>query len=253
MNNPARKPDSLLPVRTSLRQRLQNRHRRFSRTHPKIGWKRWLCGTLALASATTFLFDRPAIEWVRSEPDWLRRLAATLTDLGKSDWILISAAVAGLGLHMLGKRFSGRAARLKATEVVHASLFVFLSVAGSGLIANLLKRMIGRARPTLFETLGNLHFQPFANDYNFESFPSGHSTTDGALAMALALLFPPLRLPLLLLGFLLAATRTLVGAHYPSDVVTGYSFGVWFSLMVAILFARHGLLFRTGTPGWPKR
>ncbi len=252
MNDPIQQAKSSEPVRTSLQQKLRNRHRRFSPTQPKIGWQRWLGGTLVLASATAFLFDRPAIQWVRTEPDWLRTLAANLTDFGKSDWILISAAVAGLGLHALGKRFSGRATRLKAMQAVHASLYVFLAVAGSGLIANFLKRLIGRARPTLFEELGNFHFQPFANDYDFESFPSGHSTTDGALAMALALLFPPLRVPLLILGFVLAATRTLVGAHYPSDVITGYSFGVWFSLMAAILFARFGLLFRKGGPGTPK-
>lgn len=238
--------------RAGIRLKLRNRHRRFSRKHPKIRWRRWLAGTLALASAAAFLFDKPAIQWVRTEPEWLRNLAASLTNLGKSDWILISAAVIGLGLHALGKRLPGRQAQLKAIQVVHASLYVFLSVAGSGLIANFLKRMIGRARPTLFEELGTFHFQPFANDFDFESFPSGHSTTDGALAMALAILFPPLRIPLLIIGFLLATTRTFVGAHYPSDVITGYSFGVWFSLLMAIQFARFGLLFRQGEPGRPK-
>lgn len=242
MREPAQ--PSSLTVRNSLRARLQSRRKRFSEVYPHIGWKRWLGATLALASCTALLFDGMVIGWVRTEPEWLRQLAASLTDLGKSGWILTSAATVGLATHALKRYSTRRALRWKATQCVHACLYVFLSVAGSGLIANFLKRLIGRARPTLFEEVGNFHFKPFANDYAFESFPSGHSTTDGALAMALVLLFPPLRIPLLIIGFLLATTRTFVGAHYPSDVITGYSFGVWFSLMAAILFARHGLLFR---------
>ena len=42
--------------------------------------------------------------------------------------------------------------------------FVFVSVGGAGLIANLTKYIIGRARPKLFETSGPLDFHLFAFD-----------------------------------------------------------------------------------------
>lgn len=245
--------DQRMPERAGFIEKLRKRHRRFGSLHPRIGWKRWLVISLSLITLVAFFFDTAAIAWVRAEPRWLNDFAADITDAGKSGWILVSAAVVGLLLHLAGRRFGGRKQRLRAITIVHACVFIFLSVAGSGIIANLLKRAVGRARPTLIDQVGNFHFQPFAHDFDFESFPSGHSTTDGALAMALAILFPTLRLPMLLLGLFLAATRTLVGVHYPSDVIAGFSFGVWFTLMTAIVMARFGLLFRTGLPGMPRR
>ena len=240
------------PKRATFVGKLRKRHHRFGSRHPQIRWKGWLVISLLLVTIAAFFFDTTAIGWVRQEPQWLHDFAGDITNAGKSGWILISAAVIGLAIHLGGRRFGGRRQRLRAITIVHACVFIFISVAASGVISNFLKRLVGRARPTLLDQVGNFHFRPFSNDYDFESFPSGHSTTDGALAMALAILFPALRVPLLVLGFFLAATRTLVGAHYPSDVIAGFSFGVWFSLLTAIVMARFGLLFRTGLPGTPR-
>lgn len=241
--------DRLQKTSPAWRRKLDQRYRRYAPHHPKISWKRWTVATLFLITLAAFFFDRPAIEWARTGPEWLRDFAADITDAGKSGWILVSAAVIGIGSHFLGRRLGARMHRFRAIRLVHASLYVFVSVAGSGLIANLAKRAIGRARPMHMDEMGTMGFQPFAHDYAFESFPSGHSTTDGALAMALAILFPAFRVPFLLLGFFLATTRTLVVAHYPSDVIGGFSLGAWFALMMAIVFARYGILFRTGLPG----
>ena len=40
--------------------------------------------------------------------------------------------------------------------------FVFVSVGGAGLIANLTKNILGRARPKLFDAMGPLEFKLFA-------------------------------------------------------------------------------------------
>ena len=130
------------------------------------------------------------------------------------------------------------------------AIYLFICVAGSGLAANLLKRVIGRARPVLYEQWSSYGFNPFSGS-RFESFPSGHATTVGALLMAMAILAPPYRLLFLIMSLWVGFSRVIVAAHYPSDVIAGLSFGAWFSILMASVFSRYGLLFRQEPGGWP--
>jgi membrane-associated phospholipid phosphatase len=90
---------------------------------------------------------------------------------------------------------------------------------------------------------GLFSVHPFAHDSSFESFPSGHATTNGAFWAAMALLYPPLRWHFLAVGFLLTLTRIFVAAHYPSDVLVGFCWGMWFAFMMAVIYARFGMVF----------
>jgi len=58
------------------------------------------------------------------------------------------------------------------------------------------------------------------------SFPSGHSANAFALATILALTFPWMALPALVLAASVAASRVVLGVHFPSDVVAGSLLGV---------------------------
>jgi undecaprenyl-diphosphatase len=196
-----------------------------------------------LAVAAYFLLDSHAAGMYETWPDWVRKPARFLTDLGKSWWIITGSVItiiAGILLRQFSIDDTRR--RIGAQAIAMAS-YVLISVAISGLISNLVKRAIGRPRPELFGDHGLFSLNPFMHDSAYESFPSGHATTDGAFWTALALLYPPLRWPFLLFGLYLAFTRVFVGAHYPSDITVGFGWGVWFAFLVAILFARHGLVF----------
>ena len=54
----------------------------------------------------------------------------------------------------------------------------------------------------------------------------------------LSLLFPRARLVIFALAGWLAATRIVVGAHYPSDVIAGLAFGHMFAVLAALVAAQ---------------
>ncbi len=146
--------------------------------------------TLVLVVFAMVFRDSALTLAARHEPHWLRVLAENTTDIGKSWWSLTLTGIVFIAA-MLIIRYGdlAAAARERLRYVATASAYVFLSVALSGIITNIVKRIIGRARPPLFDAEGAFHFKAFSG-HLYESFPSGHSTTDGAMAMALAVLFP---------------------------------------------------------------
>lgn len=219
---------------------------------PTSYWKSFLLIAVNLVIIAFLLFDAPVARFASHKSRHFILMGDTITDLGKSGWILSAAGM--MFLQALATSFYVRStrARYRARQVCHLASYLFLSIALSGLIANLLKRTIGRARPEYFSELGISGFLPFAGNSRFESFPSGHSTTIGALFMALAILMPRYRVLLLIIGIWCGMSRIIVDAHYPSDVIAGLSFGAWFSLMTAILFSRYGLLFHIGENGFPR-
>jgi undecaprenyl-diphosphatase len=58
------------------------------------------------------------------------------------------------------------------------------------------------------------------------SFPSGHSITAFAVAMAVGLFYPDLQGCLLAAAFLIASSRIALGMHFLSDVLAGSAIGV---------------------------
>ncbi len=227
---------------------LAERRAQYSASTPPIRWKTWAAITVLLVVLAMVFRDSALTLAARHEPHWLRVLAENTTDIGKSWWSLTLTGIVFIAA-MLIIRYGdlAAAARERLRYVATASAYVFLSVALSGIITNIVKRIIGRARPPLFDAEGAFHFKAFSG-HLYESFPSGHSTTDGAMAMALAVLFPSIRIPVLILGGFLALTRIMVGAHYLSDVIAGYSFGLWYAYMSALFFAKHG--FSLKQPKW---
>lgn len=230
--------------KTGLWAKLAAQRAIYADSAPPIYWKTWLAITAAFVICAMIFRDSALTLAARHEPLWLRTLGESTTNLGKSGWILVLSGVIFLVAWLIAHRADFEHIRAKAIYYATAAGYMFLSVALSGIIVNLVKRVIGRARPVHFDQLGPFHFQPFASDATFESFPSGHATTDGAIFMVLAILCPKYRVPLLVIGFAFAATRIMVGAHYLSDVIAGYSFGMWYAYMSAIVFLRHGFFLK---------
>ncbi len=99
------------------------------------------------------------------------------------------------------------------------------------LSANILKHVIGRARPK-FMHAGNLEFSP-AGGSGWDSFPSGHAAAAFAVATVLAIKFPRARWPILAAAVAIAVSRILRGAHYLTDVAGGAALGCVMGVIAA--------------------
>jgi membrane-associated phospholipid phosphatase len=118
--------------------------------------------------------------------------------------------------------------------------YLFIAVGLPGLVSTVVKRWIGRVRPS---DAGPFAYEPFSWRPDYASFPSGHATTAFAALVAFGLIFPRMRPVLWLYALLVAASRVAVSAHYASDVIAGAVFGAFGALLVRDWFAARRLGF----------
>ena len=178
-----------------------------------------------------------------------RNFLRSITDIGRSNWMLIPAgSLVALAL-MLRRTHLGFRNAAGYGLIVSTIGFVFVSVGGAGLIGNLTKHILGRARPKLFDTLGPFDFQLFSFDPDHASFPSGHATNIFALATVLAMLWPRGKVLLYTVAAWIAASRVLIGQHYFTDAVGGAILGTAFPYLVRERFAARRWLFESAPGG----
>ncbi len=213
-------------------------------------------GRLAVAACVTILavatimlaIDSWAVGQRTALPGWAMTVAAFLGEAGKSGWLLVPAALALVGVAAVATPTGGRMAYGVLIALAVRIGFVFLAVGVPGLFIAIVKRLIGRARPNRIEG-ADIYFAPFSWSPDLASFPSGHSTTAFAMAVALGALFPRLRVPLFVLAAAIALSRIAAGAHYPSDIVAGAVVGSFGALLVRGWFAARGRGFGFAADG----
>lgn len=201
-----------------------------------------VAGLAAILIAATF--DAAAIRFVRSSDAWLLAAMHAITDLGKSHWYLVPSAALVLWLSISDWRKHGIRGRALRAFLLGQALFVFAGVGLAGIVVNILKVLFGRARPILYDQFGAWHFDFFSFGYAYASFPSGHSTTVGAVMAVFILWYPRFWLVTLQIGILLGATRIAAQAHHPSDVAAGLLLGFTVTLLLARFLASRRVVFR---------
>lgn len=96
----------------------------------------------------------------------------------------------------------------------------------AGIFNGLVKIAIGRKRPVITD------HPPLSRAPTKLSFPSSHSTSSVAAAIAMGRVQPKARPALLLLAGTMAACRPYLGMHYPSDVLAGVALGALIGTIV---------------------
>ncbi|MBY0362468.1 MAG: phosphatase PAP2 family protein [Phreatobacter sp.] len=214
------------------------------------GAERFCAGLVALALILAGMaYLDPMFQGVRAYTSGAAAVVwEVVTDVGKSSWVLIPSGVLVLVIFAVVRPVRGFADKVMLALAARLA-FVFIAVGGSGLIITIVKRIIARGRPRYFEEFGALHFQFPSWQSSFASFPSGHSQTAFATALAFAALFPRWRNGFIAAAVIIAFSRVAVDAHYFTDIVVGSLWGIWFTVMTREWFARRALVF---TPG-PER
>ncbi|HXW27098.1 MAG TPA: phosphatase PAP2 family protein [Xanthobacteraceae bacterium] len=214
-----------------------------------------LAAALAIGGAMVFL-DAWAFAQVKHLPLWLIDLFNEITDYGRSGWFLWPIGFLIVALAAAAAAAPGRFVRLTVISLVVRLEFIFAAIAVPGLVVTFVKRLIGRVRPS---ALGPFAYVPFSWRPDYASMPSGHATTAFAAAVALGAVWPRARPLLWLYAVVIALSRVIIAAHYPSDVIAGACVGAFAAIIIRDYFAARRLGFaaeRDGTvralpgPSW---
>ncbi len=125
-------------------------------------------------------------------------------------------------------------------QLVAMFLFVFLVSALSGIVCDVLKIILARARPDEFLS-GSQHlygFQFLAFKASWWSFPSGHATVVISSVMAVWVFYRHWWCVVLgvILITLVCMSRIITHWHYPSDIMAGLYLGA-----ITVILLRHYL------------
>jgi membrane-associated phospholipid phosphatase len=162
-----------------------------------------------------------------------------ITNLGLAVWYLVPTGISAIvcGLLSRGQDVPRAYRRLCGTVAVRC-FFLFSTIALSGIIADIIKPVVARARPILLLHHNDYGFAFFKTQAAWNSMPSGHTTTVFALACCLSELYPRGRILWFAYALTIAFSRIIVDAHYLSDVVAGAFLG-WLTVR---LFVHYGII-----------
>lgn len=176
---------------------------------------------LALAAAPAGLWlDQPTALAAQGLGAEARSVARFFSALGDSAWILIPSGA------VLALRRAG-VLRTLPELVLARSRQLFWLVAGTGLLADLIKGVVARPRPKLYLREGLVEPRWFHwFDAAWASMPSGHTVTAFTLAFIVARWYPRWSVMAFAIAAGVAMARVALGAHYPSDTLAGAALAV---------------------------
>jgi undecaprenyl-diphosphatase len=141
----------------------------------------------------------------------LRKLDPFINFIGHGTTLLVAACL----LFILGKKFSA--------GICYTGKALLISFFAAGISVQLLKHLIGRARPRITE--GLMIIGPSIKG-GYDSFPSGHSAVVFCFAFILAQQFPRSRITFYCIAAIISLMRVVDLSHFPSDVAAGAVLGI---------------------------
>jgi len=211
--------------------------------------RRLALGALAgilLVGLAMLLIDARGFAFAGTLPLWFVDTFNEITDFGKSNWFLVPIGCFIVLAAMLATPAMGRVANLVLTSLNARLGYVFVAIALPGLFVTILKRLIGRLRPS---ELGPYVYVPWSWNAAYASMPSGHATTAVAAAIAVGALWPKARVVMWVYAALILASRVIIQAHFVSDVLAAGFVGGFGAVLVRNWFAARRLAFISACDG----
>ncbi len=213
----------------------------------RIGF--WLyLGLLVAGLVALLVIDIPVAALAAAVLAPTRPFFEIVTIPGNSVWTLVPALVVAALAFVLGRLLSKGLRRAQAMRIAALATFVFAGVGLPGLVAAILKRVIGRARPYRLDELGAFSFQPL-NGGDFVSFPSGDTTTVFAGAAIVLFFFPRFGWLAVIGAAAVGFARIALSMHFPSDVYGGILLGTFGAYAVRNFCEHRGWLFMKTADG----
>jgi membrane-associated phospholipid phosphatase len=190
--------------------------------------------------------DEPLIQSAERLPNAIRDAYNAITDFGRSSWVLWPTGILILVTAAATMRAPTRMAQLVLATIAVRFGYVFLAVGIPGLFVTIVKRWIGRVRPS---PSGPFAYHPFSWNPAYASLPSGHSAAAFSALIAIGAIFPRARPVLWVYAVTIAMSRVIISAHYPSDVIAGAVVGAIGAIFVREWFAARRLGFAVEADG----
>jgi membrane-associated phospholipid phosphatase len=188
---------------------------------------------LLLLPLVFFYLDSRVILWFRAVP----KDSALYSFLQSIDPIMdvishgVTLAIIACVLYVTGKFIN-----IRLTE---AGKYLCLGLLSTGGIVQILKHLVGRARPRFMDEA--LFIGPtFKGGY--DSFPSGHTAAIFCFVYILSQYYPRYRILFYLYAILMALERIEGCSHFPSDVLAGALLGIIVGKLLFKMFKAEQLI-----------
>jgi lipid A 4'-phosphatase len=211
------------------------------RPSPRRDWVMAGLATLVAMAVSVAWIDRPLALYFKVADDRLTLWLQWITQFGLGwGWLVISG-LAALGLWAASLRPQAGAMRERLVAWALVPGFIFLSVLAAGLVADIIKILLGRTRPKLLFADGSFGLTGLSFRADHWSFPSGHVTNVAALAAALTMLWPRHVAAYALFVALIALSRIGTTQHFLSDTIGAAFIATLVTAYIRGVFTRSGL------------
>ena len=178
---------------------------------------KWMLSIVLLLPVFFFSLDQTAIVWVRDLHIHNGELSAVLNYFDRFIYVVAhGSTLIGIAflLYIIGRKYN--------QQLYEIGRSLFIGLVSAGITVQVLKHLIGRARPRLTDT--SLFIGP-SLEKGYDSFPSGHTTLAFCLAIILSYHLPRYRALFYLFAVIVGLWRIEELSHFPSDVLGGAMVG----------------------------